>query len=192
MSERRKVLLINANQQRRLMMGTMLGGILLLNSLLVLSLVFQPALVGAVEFGEIVALAAVEALVVAGIGYFSLILSHRIVGPAYALARDLKRLGEGDLTVRTRLRKGDFHGEVADAFNLSAETLCSRIKTLRAALTILEQQADVPPGIRESLRALLNDLAHFKTEPALHDMARSTAAAQAGILGMDNSSSAAR
>jgi methyl-accepting chemotaxis protein len=192
MSERRKTLLINAAQQRRLIMGTMLGAILLINSLLVLALLFKPALLNFVELGQTLALAALEALIVAGIGYFSLVFSHRIVGPAYALARDLKRLGKGDLTVRTQLRKGDFHTEVAEAFNLSVENLGSRIKTVKAAVTILEQQPDTPADTRQALQALLRDLGYFKTEPSLHDSPRSDAAPNRAVLTMDKPSSLAR
>jgi methyl-accepting chemotaxis protein len=169
MQERRKILLINAVQQRRLIMGGVLAGILLVNVLAIASLLFNPRLLQLIEFADTVALAALEGIIVAVIAYLSLILSHRIVGPAYAIARDIRELGGGDLTVRTRLRQGDFHAEVAEAFNLSAETLCGKIKTVRASLTILEQQADTPDAIRQSLRGLLRELDYFKTEPSHQD-----------------------
>lgn len=188
MHERRKTLLINAVQQRRLVMAMLLGAILLVNSLLVLVMVFKPAVMAFVAFGDLAALAGIEILVVACIGYFSLLLSHRIAGPAYALVRDLTRLGKGDLTVRTQLRKGDFHREVADTFNLTVETLGSRIKMVQASLTILEQQADTPPAIRQALQATLRDLAYFTTDPSIHDMPRRAATTHRGHLGLDGPS----
>jgi methyl-accepting chemotaxis protein len=175
MQERRKILLINAVQQRRLIMGGVLAGILLINAMTIAALVFDPRLLQLIEFADTVALATLEGIIVAVIAYLSLILSHRIAGPAYALARNIRGLGDGDLTVRTRLRQGDFHADVAEAFNLSAETLCGKIKTMKASLTILEQQADTPDAIRQSLRELLRELDYFKTEPSHQEHVPATA-----------------
>ena len=164
MSDRRKILLINAVQQRRIIMGGVLVAILLINSLAILMVFIKPSLLGDIEISQTLALSGLELIIVAAIAYFSLILSHKIAGPAYAIARDLKKLGSGDLTVRTHLRKGDFHTEVAEAFNLTAETLCGKIKTLKASLVILQQQPETQEATRQSLKAVLNELAYFSTE----------------------------
>ena len=175
MSERRKILLINAVQQRRIIMGGILMAILLINSLAILMVFIRPSLLADIEFGQTLALSGLEIIIVTVIAYFSLILSHKIAGPAYAIARDLKRLGSGDLTVRTRLRKGDFHTEVADAFNITAETLCGKIKTLKASLLVLQQHPETQEATRQSLKAVLNELAYFETEaPPPQDNAQGT------------------
>jgi methyl-accepting chemotaxis protein len=164
MSNRRKILLVNAVQQRRLIMGSVLLAILLINSLALFTLFLNPQLLEVIEISQTLSLAGLEIIIVAVIGYFSLILSHRVVGPAYAIARDLKRLADGDLTVRTHLRKGDFHDEIAEALNLSSEALCSKIKSIKASLTALQQHEHIDDNTRQALAALQRELTHFKTE----------------------------
>jgi methyl-accepting chemotaxis protein len=109
----------------------------------------------------------VEIIIVAIIGYFSLILSHRIAGPAYALSRDLKRLADGDLTVQIQLRKGDFHMETAEALNLTAGILRNKISAIKSALADLEARQDIDEATRQVLEQVLLDVAYFKTEPCL-------------------------
>lgn len=165
MSNRRKTLIINAVQQRRLIMGSVLVTIILINSLALFALFLRPPLLLVVETEQTLALAGLEIVIVAVIGYYSLILSHKIAGPAYAIARDLKRLADGDLTVRTHLRKGDFHTEVAEAFNLAGQTLCSRIKTIEALLITLQQRASADETMRHALNEVLQQLRYFNTDP---------------------------
>ena len=191
MSDRRKVLLINAVQQRRLIMGGVLLSVLLVNSLAIFALFVHPQLLELIEIPQTLALAGLEIIIVAVIGYFSLILSHRIAGPAYAIARDLKRFAGGDLTVRTRLRKGDFHTEVAEAFNLSGETFCTKIKSLKSSLSQLQQQENLDATTRSALDAVVRDMGYFKTEPppsAKHTHSKAqenSAGAAVAVIGMD-------
>jgi methyl-accepting chemotaxis protein len=192
MSNRRKILLVNAVQQRRLIMGSVLLAILLINSLALFTLFLNPQLLEVIEISQTLSLAGLEIIIVAVIGYFSLILSHRVVGPAYAIARDLKRLADGDLTVRTHLRKGDFHNEIAEALNLSSEALCSKIKSIKASLTALQQHEHIDDNTRQALAALQRELTHFKTETSFVAKQVQSEAHNTGIrettvaIGMDN------
>jgi methyl-accepting chemotaxis protein len=192
MSNRRKILLVNAVQQRRLIMGSVLLAILLINSLALFTLFLNPQLLEVIEISQTLSLAGLEIIIVAIIGYFSLILSHRVVGPAYAIARDLKRLADGDLTVRTHLRKGDFHDEIAEALNLSSEALCSKIKSIKASLTALQQHEHIDDNTRQALAALQRELTHFKTETSsvakqVQSEAHNTGIREATVaIGMDN------
>jgi methyl-accepting chemotaxis protein len=192
MSNRRKILLVNAVQQRRLIMGSVLLAILLINSLALFTLFLNPQLLEVIEISQTLSLAGLEIIIVAVIGYLSLILSHRVVGPAYAIARDLKRLAGGDLTVRTHLRKGDFHNEIAEALNLSSEALCTKIKSIKASLTTLQQQEHIDDNTRQALTALQRELTHFKTETSsapkqAHSEAHNTGIREAAVvIGMDN------
>jgi methyl-accepting chemotaxis protein len=192
MSNRRKILLVNAVQQRRLIMGSVLLAILLINSLALFTLFLNPQLLEVIEISQTLSLAGLEIIIVAVIGYFSLILSHRVVGPAYAIARDLKRLADGDLTVRTHLRKGDFHDEIAEALNLSSEALCSKIKSIKASLTALQQHEHIDDNTRQALAALQRELTHFKTETSsvakqVQSEAHNTGIREATVaIGMDN------
>ncbi|MBI5875009.1 MAG: HAMP domain-containing protein [Deltaproteobacteria bacterium] len=59
---------------------------------------------------------------------------HRIAGPLYRMERELKeRVGDGDLTVKFSLRKGDEVGELADALNIMIEKLKLKIGKIKAA-----------------------------------------------------------
>lgn len=166
MENRRRILLVNAVQQRRFIMGAVLSAIILINLLVICTVIFNPLMLDAVEIGHIMFLAGVEIVTVLGIGYVSLILSHKIAGPAYALARDLKRLADGDLTVEIQLRKGDFHLEAADALNFTAGVLRTRMKAIRSELAKLETRRDIDEETRHTVEQLLRDIAYFKTEPS--------------------------
>ena len=164
MTNRRQTLVVNAIQQRRFIMGVVLVAIILINSLAIFTVIFKPALVDAFEISHAVALAGLELVVVTIIGYFRLILSHRIAGPAHALARDLKKLADGDLTVEIHLRKGDFHMEAAEALNVAAEILRTRMKSVKSALANLEKKQNIDEATRQMLELALHEIAYFKTE----------------------------
>jgi methyl-accepting chemotaxis protein len=168
MQNRRKILLVNAVQQRRFVMGAVLVSIILINLAVIFSVIFDPALIGSFQVSHLFSLVGVEAVTVFGIAYFSFILSHKIAGPAYALARDLKRLADGDLTVEIRLRKGDFHMEAADALNFTAGVLRTRMKAIKSELAKLEAQQDIGKEARQTIERLLDDVAYFKTEPGMN------------------------
>jgi len=168
MENRRKKLLVNPIQQRRFVMGAVLTGIILINLTVILTVIFNPLLLEAVEINHLMFLAGVEIVTVFGIAHFSLILSHKIAGPAYALARDLKRLADGDLTVEIRLREGDFNMEAADALNFTADILRTRMKAIKAELAKLEALRNIDEDTRHTIEQLLHDVAYFKTEPGFN------------------------
>jgi methyl-accepting chemotaxis protein len=167
MTNRRNTLIVNPLQQRRFIMGIILSTIILINIAVVLGMIFNPHLLDAIASRQIMYLASLEAVTVITIAYFSLILSHRIAGPAHALARDLKRLADGDLTVEIRLRKGDFNLEAAEALNFTAEVLRTRMKTIKLELSKLEASRSIDDATRQTIEQLLLTVAYFKTEPDL-------------------------
>ena len=168
MKNRRKTLLVNAVEQRRFILGAVLTTIILINLAVISSVIFNPSLLDAVEFNHIIFLASVETVIVIGIAYFSLLISHKIVGPAYALARDLKRLADGDLTVEIHLRNGDFHTDAANALNYTAEMLRTRMTVIKSELAKLEARRNIDEDTRKTVEQLLEDLAYFKTEPGVN------------------------
>jgi methyl-accepting chemotaxis protein len=167
MSNRRKTLLVNAVQQRRFVMGAILTTIILINLAVISIALFDPLLINSLDINHIIFLAGVETVTVCGIAYFSLILSHKITGPAHALARDLNRLASGDLTVEIHLRKGDFHMEAAEALNYTAKILRTRMKAIKSELAKLEALRNIDEESRQTIEQLLHDIAYFKTEPGL-------------------------
>ena len=48
---------------------------------------------------------------------FSVVITHRMVGPTYAFRRHIRSLLDGNYTARTRLREGDAFSEVAEGLN---------------------------------------------------------------------------
>ena len=194
MTNRRKILIVNIVQQRRLIMGCVLSAILLTNSLAIYTVFLNPDLLAHIETYQTLMMAGLELIIAATAGYLSLMFSHRLAGPAFAITRDLKKLAcqiRRDLTVRTHLRKGDFHTEIADALNLSSETLCAKLKSVKTSLTALQQQTNGDENAQRIIEALLRELAYFKTEPTLSAQARSApnknvAGEEIPALGMEN------
>lgn len=82
-------------------------------------------------------------VVVLGIAYYwiGIVLSHRIVGPAYRLIQTMRDIARANFDVRARLRKGDGLKDVASELNGLVEALGDRkrehaelVAGLRAAL----------------------------------------------------------
>ena len=163
-ANRRQTLIVNAVQQRRIIMSAILAGIILINILTTLGLLFTPELLNKLEPVHIFYLGVIEILIVGFIYYLSLLLSHKIIGPAYAIERDLRKIANGDLTVRTRLREADFHLDVAEALRVAAETLSTRINIVQKKLDSLSQHAHLDATSRKMIEEIKIDLSRFKTE----------------------------
>jgi nitrogen fixation/metabolism regulation signal transduction histidine kinase len=56
------------------------------------------------------------ALMVALIGMLGIYFTHKVAGPIYKMKRLLKQVGEGNLRIESRLRKGDELQDFFDAF----------------------------------------------------------------------------
>ena len=70
----------------------------------------------------------VPMVLVLGIAYYwiGIVLSHRIVGPAYRLVQTMRDLEKGNFDIRARLRQGDGLKDVATELNELAEALSDR------------------------------------------------------------------
>jgi len=88
------------------------------------------------------------AVVTAAVGVVTVLFSHRLAGPVYRLARNLEAIGDGDLTVKTRLRGGDQLKALAVEMNAMTGSLNRLSRSCADAL------AEVEAGSRE-LAALL-------------------------------------
>src|SRR3972149_5545756 len=86
----------------------------------------------------------------------ALFFPHRIAGPLYRIERDLKeRVGEGDLSIKFGVRKGDEVGELADALNVMVEKLKLKIGKIKTAADDLSSQARNLNKGDESLRKII-------------------------------------
>ncbi len=61
----------------------------------------------------------------------TLLVSHKIAGPMYRFDSDIKRIADGDLKFRIRIRKGDQFQEVALSLNTMIESLASRVSAIK-------------------------------------------------------------
>lgn len=86
----------------------------------------------------------------------ALFFPHRIAGPLYRIERDLKeKVGEGDLTVKFSIRKGDEVGELADALNIMIEKIKLKIARIKAASDELAfHSINVNKGEEEHIKKL--------------------------------------
>lgn len=62
------------------------------------------------------------------VAFASIFVSHKIAGPIYRFEKEAKAIGEGDLTVKFKLRKGDELKELADALEKMGGALRNKIK----------------------------------------------------------------
>jgi len=86
-----------------------------------------PAVLGAIS------LAVIASLLIA------IFFPHRIAGPLYRIEKDLTdHLGEGDLTARFKLRKGDEVEELAKTLNETVDKLRNRVERIKMPFEELE------------------------------------------------------
>lgn len=99
--------------------------------------------------------------------------SHRIGGPLYRFRMNLKAVGEGDLTLVTRLREGDELQSLTEAMNDMTRGLRERLLAVHEAARELEDWAAGRAGMDEADRARAADaceklrraLGAFRFEP---------------------------
>ncbi len=113
----------------------------------------------------------------------TLVLSHLIAGPLYAIRRYIDLMGEGNLDFEARLRAGDQTAPLAHSLARSLEVLNEKIAAIqslgadvrevsRNLKDGLDQAGEVPEGVRaeagrlEELGARLDEkAAFFQTRP---------------------------
>ncbi len=88
----------------------------------------------------------------------------RIAGPLFRIERDLKeKVGEGDLSIRFKLRKGDEVWDLANAINDSLDKLCRKIAVVKKSAEELDTIVTGKDKEVEKLVKKVNDgLREFK------------------------------
>ena len=79
-------------------------------------------------------LAAALAVIVLCLLAFAIVVTHRVAGPAVALSRTCRRVGQGDLSRSRPLRRRDLLVDLADEIALMVESLREREESERQAL----------------------------------------------------------
>lgn len=102
------------------------------------------------------------ALMVFAIGILGIYFTHKVVGPIYKMKRLLKKVGEGNLHVDARLRKGD---ELQDFFQAFQDMVAAlrqfernQLTELETALGALDRKAE--DDARASLGRLRESMHH--------------------------------
>lgn len=104
-------------------------------------------------------------IVIAVIGLF---VSHRMAGPIYRLEKVAEQIGDGDLSFKVRLRKGDEFQELADAIDTMVRKLRERVSIIKevASDLIKKQEALQDVAAKRDVAALqaeIEDLAGLST-----------------------------
>jgi HAMP domain-containing protein len=98
-------------------------------------------------------------LMALALGFTGIIVTHRVVGPAYRMKRLFQHVGEGHLEVTTGIRKGDELQELYHSFAEMVESLREQraedIERLEDTLIKMEA-AGVQSGYITELRAVLD------------------------------------
>lgn len=129
---RRKVLVVNENMQRRIILAVALLPTIGLTTAAVIVAVFCRRLLGEASQAEAdlpslvpLFLSVLGFVVVCGVVVLhqALRFSHKIAGPVYRITRSMERIREGDVGFRVNLRRGDYLTEIADELNLLLDWL---------------------------------------------------------------------
>lgn len=96
------------------------------------------------------------------IGATAIVVTHRVVGPAFRLKRTFADVASGPLVVRGRLRKGDELQDVFEAFESLVTTLRERRETQAAELDKAIDAIEAEP--REARAALVRIREAMTTE----------------------------
>ena len=87
----------------------------------------------------------------------TLFISHRIAGPMFRFEKELKAIGEGDLTKDIRLRKEDQITEMAASLNKAVASLHEKVLDIKKGVEQIIESASrqkAPEGLIEELTHL--------------------------------------
>jgi len=86
-----------------------------------------------------------------------LFISHKIAGPLFRFEKELKEIGEGDLTKLIKLRKNDQITDMAEDLNIMTANLREKVLAIQDGVTQLLESAserNAPRGLIEDLEKL--------------------------------------
>ena len=81
----------------------------------------------------------------------TLLVSHKIAGPMYRFDKDIKRIANGDLKFRIRIRKGDQFQEMALSLNTMIESLAGRISAVIKNADDLAEENESVAKVRNAI-----------------------------------------
>ena len=87
---------------------------------------------------------------------FTLFISHRIAGPMFRFEKELKEIGDGDLTKKVSLREKDQAGEMAECINDMTANLSAKVLHIRTGLERILESARKQNASKELIEELEN------------------------------------
>jgi len=164
MDNRRKTIVINKKFQYQYSLLIAALTVLLVNGFIIIRMLFPGENPLVLSTAQATGLAAVEFILVASIWYGSLKASHRIAGPVYVFAREIRKLGTGDLTARISLRDNDMFQAEAEEMNSGIAAVRNKISAIKALSSQLQQAQSAGGEITVTMQQLNEELSNFITE----------------------------
>ena len=97
----------------------------------------------------------------------TLFVSHKIAGPLFRFEKDIKEIGQGNLTKKIGLRKKDQITDMADSLNKMTASLHEKVFDIQTEVEHLVESAakqNAPQGLIEELNRLNQKIkSNFKT-----------------------------
>lgn len=161
MDNRRHIIVINKKFQYQHSLLIAALAVLLVNGFIIVRMLVPGEHPLYLPTSMALGLALVEFILIAAIWYGCLRASHRIAGPVYVFAREIARLGEGDLNARIALRDNDMFQPEAEQMNKSLTALRSRVEGVKALSKQLQTTHADGGDIGPIVEKLATELASF-------------------------------
>lgn len=161
MDNRRQTIVINKRFQYQHSLLIAAVAVLLVNGFIIVRMLVPGEQPLYLPTSMATGLALVEFILIAAIWYGCLKASHRIAGPVYVFAREISRLGEGDLGARIALRDKDMFQPEAEQMNKSLTALRTRIETIKTLSNQLQAAHATGVDVGPIVEKLATELSEF-------------------------------
>ena len=163
MDNRRTTIVINKKFQYQFALLLAAMAVLFLNGFLIMRILFPTEQALDLSMPTIVAIAAVELLLISCVWYWSIKASHRVAGPMYVITREIDKLGSGDMTARVNIREKDLFQPEAQRMNESIAALRAKIVTVKTLAEKLEHAQANGGNTGEIVSEIVSELSEFNT-----------------------------
>jgi methyl-accepting chemotaxis protein len=164
MDNRRTTIVINKKFQYQYSLLIVALAVLLVNGFIIVRMLFPGDKPLDLSTTMAITIAVVELALIAAIWYGSLKASHRIAGPVYVFAREVARLGAGDLNAAITLRETDMFQAEAQQMNDGFTALRARIGAIKALSAQLQTAHAAGADIGPIVGKLAAELSAFNGE----------------------------
>jgi methyl-accepting chemotaxis protein len=163
MQNRRKKIVINQKFQYQYAVIIVALTVLLANSFIILRSLIPSEQALELSANVAWAIGIFEIILVVGVWYGSLKATHRIAGPIYIFARQIKAVGAGDLWARISLRDGDMFQQEAAVINASLDQLQSKVEAVQDAARLLQEAQGEEGAVRAGINTLMSAVGALRT-----------------------------